>query len=467
MITFVRAAGHQCYQSVMQTQALATAEDSPTIASAQRRFGRDHEVRAIATTFLQLRPFIVGPYLILQWFIIAASGASGEQLTILGVSNALFLAVFIHEAWRARLGLVTAVWIFRSCAATLIAIAFGTLGTGAMASPMLPMMFAPVGVTFAVFGRTRQSAILLGILIAIGFVLAVVTPYTRALVVASPNREYAMAAAILACSLLLYVGVASLTAAHRRAADALAAQGDDALRATSIRVREWESQGAQIAHELKNPLAAIQSLVEVMSESAEERNIKRLQVVSGELVRLNGIVEGYRSLATTAPFQSIKRTAVNVDALLEGVVMMLDARVARSGVSLTFDSPEISAAELARTVQLTAASLDRDRVKEALINLVQNALQACSSGGSIRLSRTLQDDQTLVIRVADTGSGMTSAVLDKIGTPYFSQRKGGTGLGVALARKVAEQHGGALKYESSVGHGTTAILELPLLRESN
>jgi signal transduction histidine kinase len=450
----------------MQPLALARTETLPTSESAAQGFGRDHEVRAITTTFLKVRPFIVAPYLILQWFIIAASGASREQLAVLGVANVLFVVVFAHEALRARLGLVTSVWIFRSCAATLVAIAFGCLGTGAMASPMLPMMFAPVGVTFAAFGRTRQSATLLAILVTLGFFLTLVTPYTRMLVVASPYREFAMAGAILACSLLLYVGVASLTAAHRRAADALAIQGDDALRATASRLREWESRGAQIAHELKNPLAAIQSLVEVMSETAEARNVKRLHVVSGELARLNRIVEGYRSLATAAPFQSIERTAVDVDALLAGLVMILDVRAARSGVTLTFEAPERSAAELERSTHLTAVSLDRDRVKEALINLVQNALQASSSGGTVRLSRTLRDDRTLVIRVTDTGSGMTTAALDKIGTPYFSERKGGTGLGVALARGVAEQHGGALKYESRLGHGTTAILEVPLDGES-
>jgi signal transduction histidine kinase len=442
-------------------------EAAQALTTTARQLGRDQEVRAITTTFLKVRPFIVAPYLVIQWALIAASGAAREQLIVLGVANAAFIGVFVHEALRARRGLVTAVWIFRSCSATLVAIAFATIGTGAMASPMVPLLFAPVGVTFAAFGRTRQSGIMLGLLLCIGLILPLVTPHVHPFVVASPYREVITALAIVGCATLLYFGVASLTAAHRRAADALAIQGDDALRATSIRLREWESHGAQIVHELKNPLAAIQSLVEVMAETAEDRNAKRLRVMSSELVRLNHIIDGYRSLATAAPFQSIERTEVDIDALLEGLVMILDARAARNGVALTFDATQVFGGN--NSMQFTSVLLDRDRIKEALINLVQNALQASSHGGMIQLSRTVREDRAqegrkLIIRVTDTGGGMPLDVLDKIGTPYFSLRKGGTGLGVALARQVAEQHGGALKYESRVGHGTTAILELPLLR---
>jgi two-component system, NtrC family, sensor histidine kinase HydH len=336
-----------------------------------------------------------------------------------------------------------------------------------MASPIMPMMFAPVGVTFAVFGRTRPSVVILLILVALGIVLVVATPYTMPLAISSPYRELAMGAAILTAALLLYVGVASLTAAHRRAAEALAIQGDDALRSTATRLREWEVSGAQIAHEMKNPLAAIQSLVEVMSETATDRNATRLQVVSTELVRLNGIVEGYRSLATSAPFQTIRRTPVHVDNLIQGLVMILDARASKTGVNLKFELPAASVSEIEHRAALRQFELDSDRVKEALINLVQNALHATKAGGHIVLSRQLLNDGALQIRVKDNGPGMTPEVLQKLGTPYFSQRAGGTGLGVALARRVAEQHGGTLTYESQIGHGTTATLQFPQRFESN
>jgi signal transduction histidine kinase len=436
-------------------------------APPRARSGRDHEIRTIASSFLQMRPFIVGPYLLTQWFVIAASGARKAQLMVLGISNALLLMLFLYEAFRVRRGPVTSVWIFRSCAATLLAIGFACLGTGSTASPMLPMMFAPVGVTFAVFGRTKQSAWLLALLIGLGFLLAIATPHTKFLAVPSPHREIAMSFAILAAALLLYLGVAALTAAHRRAADALADQGDEAIRATESRLREWESQGAQIAHEMNNPLAAVQSLLEVMLETAEGRDQTRLRVARGELVRLSGIVDGYRSLATAAPFQSITRAPVNVDALLYGLVMILDARAAQNGVSLSFELPTLAGAVPAPSRELTCMPLDRDRVKEALINLVQNALQASAPGGTIRLSRTLfPHRQRLHIRVTDSGKGMSPEVLEKLGTPYFSQRLGGTGLGVTLARKVAEQHGGTLSYESVPGLGTTATLELSIAIES-
>jgi len=94
------------------------------------------------------------------------------------------------------------------------------------------------------------------------------------------------------------------------------------------------------------------------------------------------------------------------------------------------------------------------------LNLVLNAIDATPRGGSVTLAFALTTDGDLELTVVDTGKGMDATTLAKVGTPFFSLREGGTGLGVALARQVAEQHGGALTYESERGGGTKATFRI-------
>jgi signal transduction histidine kinase len=104
---------------------------------------------------------------------------------------------------------------------------------------------------------------------------------------------------------------------------------------------------------------------------------------------------------------------------------------------------------------------DPRRIKEALLNLVANALEATPRRGSIEV-RVFGDGDDAVIAVQDTGAGIAPDVLARLGTPFFTTRQGGTGLGVVLARAAIRQHGGDLRFESEVGRGTVATVRLPL-----
>ena len=100
-----------------------------------------------------------------------------------------------------------------------------------------------------------------------------------------------------------------------------------------------------------------------------------------------------------------------------------------------------------------AIEADPRRLKEALLNLVANAIEATPPGGKVDVEvRAARDDAEIVIR--DTGRGMAAETLRRIGTPFFTTREEGTGLGVVLARSVIAQHGGSLRYESEPGLGT-------------
>jgi signal transduction histidine kinase len=103
---------------------------------------------------------------------------------------------------------------------------------------------------------------------------------------------------------------------------------------------------------------------------------------------------------------------------------------------------------------------DPRRLKEALINLVANAIEATPSGGSVRI-RLRREATGATIEVVDTGRGIAADDLAKLGTTFFTTRPNGTGLGVVLAQGVINQHGGTLAYASQLGRGTTATIRLP------
>jgi signal transduction histidine kinase len=398
----------------------------------------------VGTAFLRLRPVLVGPLMVLMLAALSASGAPRRQMLAVGSVAATMFALFGFEAWRGRRRVFDERELFRSLVATLVGIACVCGATGGITSPAVPMFLAPTAVGFAAFGRRAYGAAILAALAALVVLLLVVrAPFPE---VAEAPRRIMFAGAILDAALLLRVGVAGLTDAHARAAEALAAAGDEIAAAARGRTHALEALGAKVAHEVKNPLAAIRALVEVMIEGADERGRRRLSVAASEVARIEAILAGYLSFAR--PFADVRPARTEIDALLQGVATMLEARAARLDVTIEIDGPAC------------AWRADADRLKEALLNLGLNAVEATPRGGRVALAwREERDD--LVITVADTGAGMDAETLAKLGTPFFTRRPGGTGLGVALARQVAEQHGGRLDFESTEGAGTTATLRLP------
>ena len=107
---------------------------------------------------------------------------------------------------------------------------------------------------------------------------------------------------------------------------------------------------------------------------------------------------------------------------------------------------------------------DPRRLREAFFNLVANAIDATPPGGSVEVEIVRGDGGARVV-VRDSGRGMTREVLDRLGTPFFTTRDQGTGLGVAMARAAFVQHGGSLEYSSEVGRGTVATATVPFTLE--
>lgn len=268
-----------------------------------------------------------------------------------------------------------------------------------------------------------------------------------------PSPEYLVIAfGSIGFSLLLTSRFGGYVAsAYERVAFELANRREELCNEGEDRTRALEGVAARLAHEVKNPLAAIKGLSTHMARNATDpKSAERLAIVAAEADRLQSIVESYLSFSRGLEELNVARTRP-FDIARE-LTLLLETRAADSGVTL-----EVAGSA---EVELNA---DARKLRQALLNFVLNAMQASSSGQkvTIDIGRACSVSGFLRLRVIDHGTGMSPEVLDRIRKPYFTTREGGTGLGVAVARGIVEQHGGNVQYETVRGKGTTVVVDLP------
>jgi signal transduction histidine kinase len=209
-----------------------------------------------------------------------------------------------------------------------------------------------------------------------------------------------------------------------------------------------ELMTTKLAHELKNPLAAIKSLVQVeTTHASEQRSRRRLEVVLGEVERMDRLLREYLDLAR--PMVDACVAPVQLGELMTDVSSLVTGRAEAAGVQLAVEG------------EGGALHADARLLKEAIVNVVCNAIEATPRGGSVTVAYHL-DEAGANIVVRDTGRGMTKEIATRVGTPFFTTREGGTGLGVVIAKTAIAQHGGTLEYQSTPGVGTTATIALPV-----
>jgi signal transduction histidine kinase len=242
----------------------------------------------------------------------------------------------------------------------------------------------------------------------------------------------------------------TVSQAYQRIALELAERREELCAETEDRTRALEGIAARLAHEVKNPLAAIKGLSTHMARSATDpKAAERLSIVAAEADRLQGIVDGFLSFSRGLDDLVVAKTKPHE--IAREIALLLETRANDNGVAL-----EVSGGD-----DITV-NADGRKLRQALLNLVLNAMQASPSGKTVRVKIERRCVDGVRIRVIDEGAGMTAEVLDRIRKPYFTTKEGGTGLGVAVSRGLVEQHGGSMSYESVPGQGTTVTIDLPL-----
>jgi signal transduction histidine kinase len=327
-----------------------------------------------------------------------------------------------------------------------VLILIATAITGGLQSPLLlglPGQFSGVLIRR---GWMRETRIALGAALALAVASAFAPAAWSGPKIPDPTWTLTVAV-VLVLSVAIHTDyvVMVMTTAAGAVRQMLHARDQVASEALA-RAAELERMSSHMSHELKNPLGAIKALVQlsVRTERDPETRV-RLEVVAGEVDRIQSILQGY--LSFSRPLESLAPERVALGPLADEVAAILEARAEGARVELT----------RAGDAEITA---DPRRLKEALLNVVANAIEATPPGGRVEV-RIAQDGERTRISVRDNGRGMAPDVVARLGTPFFTTREAGTGLGVLLARSVFTQHGGSLLYESEPGRGTLATATLP------
>lgn len=208
---------------------------------------------------------------------------------------------------------------------------------------------------------------------------------------------------------------------------------------------------AVLAHEIRNPLGSIRGTAEILKDDYQPGDPKHefIEIQIKETERLNRVVEDFLHMARPQP-ADMRPCPVQEE--LETIVTLVsnDARVRQ--IKLVLEPPPSP----------VIIQADGEKLRQAFLNIIINALQAAPPGGIVIISTTVYQTTLCEIRFRDTGPGIDAETLGRIFEPFFTTKPDGTGLGLAITRKIIESHGGTLMVESEPWHGTTVTVRLPM-----
>lgn len=219
---------------------------------------------------------------------------------------------------------------------------------------------------------------------------------------------------------------------------------------------------AVVVHELKNPLGGIRGFAELLDRDLEEgdRRKRSVRKIMEGVDTMDGIVKSLLDFSKPVKLNPRKvEMAKLIDEVISFFAMDESQKKAEIRITRNYHPDEVS------------CQLDTERFRQILLNLFHNAAQAMADGGEIKvelnpdaeetdIGRT-ETDEAILLRISDTGTGMSKETLDNLFTPFFTTREGGTGLGLSTVKKIVEAHKGEIQVESEPGRGTTVTLRLP------
>ncbi len=234
--------------------------------------------------------------------------------------------------------------------------------------------------------------------------------------------------------------------AERRRLDRLAALGE---------------MSAVVAHEIRNPIAGIAAGVDYLTRNItpDSPEFEGVNLIRGEIQRVNRILEDILFVARPA---RLNLSSENLAQIIENVLQRCQRQVNASQVTVI--------TQFEASVPLIM--VDRQRLEQVFTNLIINATQAMPGGGQLLLQthrhsppHSQQGDDLMII-ISDTGPGIPAEARPKIFEPFFTTKTKGTGLGLTVARRIIEEHGGLISINGEVNQGTSFIIRLPLIRRS-
>ena len=207
---------------------------------------------------------------------------------------------------------------------------------------------------------------------------------------------------------------------------------------------------AGMAHEIRNPLGSIKGAVEIIKDdyTPEEAKYEFIQILLKETDRLNHIVQEFLGFARP---KNPEFQFVDLNEALQSVLTLVGQEARKAGVVI----------EKKLDASIGKRSLDAGLLKQAFLNLVLNGIQAMPGGGVLTIESSLGSD-SIDVKIADTGTGISEENRKKLFSPFFTTKKSGTGLGLAITYRIIENHRGKIDVASRPGAGTTFTVKLPV-----
>ena len=203
---------------------------------------------------------------------------------------------------------------------------------------------------------------------------------------------------------------------------------------------------AAIAHEVRNPLTVVRGFIQLTKENVAEQHKYFMDTAILELDRAEGIITDYLNFAKP---KSIHKERLHISQELLALLEFIQSYANLKGVHIE--------SQIEGDLFITGDPL---QFKQVILNLVKNAVEATENQGSV-LVKAYAQNGTVLIQIADTGEGMHPDQLQRLGSPYYSTKEKGTGLGLMVTFRLVEEFKGRLRFESQYGKGTTATLKFP------
>lgn len=412
---------------------------------------REELARVFERLFAARRAF--QPVMLLIMIAVIAMEGTSWRAAVMIAAPAFAMLVTAAETQRLkRLG-IERYTPTRDFVGLLIVIPVAALCTGGIRSPFLLPMF-PLLLFFPVFRGQRASTFALAAALVVIWVFALSRQHAPWMMPGWFLDEagritwrfdvfFALVATIFAFAARHYgLGLFQVNDSMlRRSLEARA----EALALYQERLHEHNLLAGEIAHELKNPLASIKGLAQLM-RAPSPKNPQRLEVLCGEVERMQGILEEF--LNFSRPLVPLAQSEVDVSELCREVISLHEGVAAARRLTLVGPSGRLS------------LWCDPRKVKQILVNLVQNAVEASASGGEVHVT-VERDGDFAAIRVMDRGLGLTSELRERAFVTGVTSKPRGSGLGLTVVRMLAEQHRGRARLDNREGGGCIAEVMLP------
>lgn len=205
---------------------------------------------------------------------------------------------------------------------------------------------------------------------------------------------------------------------------------------------------AAVAHEIRNPISGLYSFIQMILNRKDENTMNKFfNIASDEFKRIERLTTNLLSLGHAT---KLKKENANINELIKQVCEILSINIKKSGVNL-----------IEKYEKLPIIKIDKQTIKQVLLNLMLNSIQAMPDGGTMEV-RTGIEDGNILIYIKDEGVGISDEIKEKIFEPFYTTKSDGSGIGLTLAKNIIEAHGGNIKFESEKNKGSIFYIYLPM-----